>query len=76
MAAAVRSNSKIANYEIITNNLVSDPDSTYTVNPFSLNEDSEKVVNGLKAIDPDAIITPFPFWVDKPFFRYLHGESV
>ncbi|WP_258234978.1 hypothetical protein [Paenibacillus agaridevorans] len=55
---------------------MSDPDSTYTVNPFSLNEDSEKVVNGLKAIDPDAIITPFPFWVDKPFFRYLHGESV
>lgn len=70
------SNTEIGNYELITNNLVTDPDSTFTVNPFSLNEDSEKVVEGLKAIDPKAIITPFQFWVDKPFFRYLHGESV
>lgn len=70
------SNTKVDNYENITNNLVSDPDSTYTVNPFSLNEDSEAVVEGLKAIDPDAVITPYQFWVDKPFFRYLHGESV
>lgn len=69
------SSTELGNYEQITNNLISDPDSTFTVNPFSLNEDSEKVVNGLKAIDPDAIITPFKFWVDKPFFRYLHGES-
>ncbi len=70
------SSTPIDNYEVITNNLISDPDSTYTVNPFSLNEDSAKVVAGLKEIDPDAVITPFQFWVDKPFFRYLHGESV
>lgn len=69
------SNTELANYEVITNNLISDPDSTYTVNPFSLNEDSAKVVAGLKAIDPTAVITPFEFWVDKPFFRYLHGEA-
>lgn len=69
------SNTELANYEVITNNLISDPESTFTVNPFSLNEDSAKVVQGLKAIDPDAVITPYRFWVDKPFFRYLHGEA-
>ncbi|WP_139992447.1 hypothetical protein [Paenibacillus paridis] len=70
------SQTKLADYEIITNNFITDPDSPYTVNPFSLNENSEKVVAGLKAIDPNATITPTQFWVDKPFFRYLHGESL
>ena len=69
------SSTELKGYEIITNNLITDADSPYTVNPFSLNEDSAKVVAGLKAIDPDVTITPTEFWVDKPFFRYLHGES-
>lgn len=63
-------------YEIITNNLITDPDSPYTVHPFSLNENSQKVIEGFKAIDPDAIITPYQFWVDVPFFNYLHGEAL
>lgn len=67
---------ELKDYEIITNNFITDADSPYTVNPFSLNEDSAKVVAGLKAIDPDAVITPFQFWVDKPFFNYLHGEAL
>jgi hypothetical protein len=67
---------ELKDYEIITNNYITDKDSTYTVNPFSLNEDSAKVVAGLKAIDPDAIVTPYKFWVDKPFFNYLHGEAI
>lgn len=66
---------ELADYEVITNNLITDPDSPYTVHPFSLNENSETVVNGFKAIDPDAVITPYKFWVDVPFFNYLHGES-
>ncbi|WP_256710717.1 hypothetical protein MHI37_19860 [Paenibacillus sp. FSL H8-0548] len=70
------SQTELSDYEIITNNFITDPDSSYTVNPFSLNEDSAKVVAGLKAIDPDAIVTPTQFWVDKPFYRYLHGESL
>jgi len=70
------SETELADYEVITNNLVTDPDSTYSVHPFSLNENSEQVVEGLKAIDPDAIITPYQFWVDKPFFNYLHGEAL
>ncbi|NIK77253.1 hypothetical protein FHS15_002389 [Paenibacillus castaneae] len=70
------SKTALDNYEIITNNFITEKDSPYTVNPFSLKEDSAKVVAGLKAIDPAAIITPTDFWVDKPFFRYLHGESV
>lgn len=70
------SSTELKDYEVITNNYITDKDSTYTVNPFSLNEDSAKVVAGLKAIDPDAIITPFKFWVDKPFFNYLHGEAL
>ncbi|MFS0723004.1 hypothetical protein [Paenibacillus sp. 1P07SE] len=70
------SETELADYEIITNNLITDPDSTYSVHPFSLNEDSERVVEGFKAIDPSAVITPYQFWVDKPFFNYLHGESL
>ncbi|MGM0881244.1 MAG: hypothetical protein ACQEXQ_09395 [Bacillota bacterium] len=70
------SSTELKDYELITNNFITDPDSPYTVNPFSLNEDSAKVVAGLKAIDPDAVITPIQFWVDKPFFRYLHGEAL
>ncbi|MNE92643.1 hypothetical protein D3C80_1903940 [compost metagenome] len=60
---------------MITNNLITDADSPYIVNSFSLNEDAEAVVAGLKAIDADAEVTPYTFWVDLPFFRYLHGES-
>ncbi|MHA7962607.1 hypothetical protein ACX93W_00580 [Paenibacillus sp. CAU 1782] len=67
---------EIDGYEIITNNLITDPDSPYTVHPFSLNENSEKVIEGFKAIDPDAVITPYQFWVDVPFFNYLHGEAL
>ena len=70
------SETELADYEVITNNLITDPDSTYSVHPFSLNEDSERVVEGFKAIDPEAVITPYQFWVDKPFFNYLHGESL
>ncbi|MBP1992253.1 hypothetical protein [Paenibacillus eucommiae] len=70
------SSTELKDYEVITNNFITDKDSPYTVNPFSLNEDSAKVVAGLKAIDPDAVITPFQFWVDKPFFNYLHGEAL
>ncbi|MEF2247809.1 MULTISPECIES: hypothetical protein [unclassified Paenibacillus] len=67
---------ELADYKVITNNLITDPDSVYEVHPFSLNEDSAKVVAGFKAIDPNVIITPYQFWVDAPFFNYLHGESL
>ncbi|WP_138753222.1 hypothetical protein [Paenibacillus sinopodophylli] len=69
------SQTELADYEIITNNFITDPDSPYTVNPFSLNENSAKVVAGFKAIDPSVVVTPTQFWVDKPFFRYLNGEA-
>lgn len=69
------SQTELKDYEIITNNFITDPDSPYTVNPFSLNENSAAVVAGFKAIDPKVVITPTQFWVDKPFFRYLNGES-
>ncbi|WP_054024100.1 hypothetical protein [Bacillus sp. FJAT-28004] len=70
------SQTELKDYEIITNNFITDPDSPYTVNPFSLNENSAKVIAGFKAIDPNVIVTPTQFWVDKPFFRYLHDEAV
>ncbi|MEV5028770.1 hypothetical protein [Paenibacillus sp. LPE1-1-1.1] len=69
------SQTELKDYEIITNNFITDPDSPYTVNPFSLNEDSAKVVAGFKAIDPNVAVTPKQFWVDKPFYRYLNGEA-
>jgi hypothetical protein len=67
---------ELKDYEVITNNLITDKDSPYTVHSFSLNEDSANVAAGFKAINPDAIITPYTFWVDKPFFNYLHGEAL
>lgn len=67
---------KLEDYKVITNNLITDPDGYYEVHPFSLNEDSAKVVEGFKAIDPDVTITPYQFWVDQPFFNYLHGEAL
>ncbi|WP_409344259.1 hypothetical protein [Paenibacillus sp. MBLB4367] len=70
------SSTELKDYERITNNFITDKDSPYTANPFSLNEDSAKVVEGLKAIDKDAVVTPIQFWVDKPFFNYLHGEAL
>jgi len=70
------SKTKMDNYEVITNNFIADQDSTYTVHPFSLNEDSAKVIEGFEAIDPSVEVTPIQFWVDKPFFRYLHGEGL
>ncbi|MBH5318257.1 S-layer homology domain-containing protein [Paenibacillus sp. GSMTC-2017] len=66
---------EIKDYEIITNNLITDANSPYVVHAFSLNAESEKVVKGFKSIDPEAKITPYQFWVDVPFFNYLHGES-
>ncbi len=67
---------KTEGYKIITNNLITEKDSPYEVHPFSLNENSAKVVAGFKAIDPDVDVTPYQFWVDVPFFNYLNGESL
>jgi len=67
---------ELADYEIISNNKITIEDSVYYVNSFSLNEDVEKVANGFKAIDPEASVETYQFWVDKPFFNYLHGESL
>ena len=66
----------VNDFEIITNNKVVDENSSFYVNPFSLNEDSEHVVEGLKAIDPETVIVPYQFWVNKPFYNYLHGEAL
>ncbi|MCU6707557.1 hypothetical protein M6D81_02445 [Paenibacillus sp. J5C_2022] len=69
------SDTELDSYKLITNNLITSPDSHYEVHPFSLNENSEKVVEGFKAIDPEVNVTPYQFWVDVPFFNYLNGGS-
>ncbi|MET3290655.1 UNVERIFIED_CONTAM: hypothetical protein ABID98_003225 [Brevibacillus sp. OAP136] len=67
------SKTELKGYQTITNNLITK--GQYTAHPFSLNEKSADVVAGFKKLDPSIVITPYQFWVDQPFFNYLHGES-
>ncbi|MGE5701332.1 MAG: hypothetical protein ACM32O_02280 [Clostridia bacterium] len=64
---------ELKGYQQITNNLITK--GHYSAHPFSLNENSAKVVAGFKKLDPTVNITPYTFWVDQPFFNYLNGES-
>lgn len=60
-------------YQTIYNNVIQDGD--YTLNPFCLPEDKEKVVEGLKAIDESVEINQLEIWCNDAFYRYLSGES-
>ena len=64
---------ELDNYEVITNNKFSD--GRYYVQSFSLNDDAAAVAEGFRRLAPDAKTESYRFWVDKPFFRYLNGES-
>lgn len=60
-------------YKQIYNNIVVDGD--YSLNPFCLPEDKEKVLEGLKGIDETIEVEQVPIWCNDAFYRYLSGES-
>jgi hypothetical protein len=62
---------ELDDYVEITNNFIKD--GTKMAQTFSLKEDSEVVLEALKALgtEPEA----YQFWVDQPFYNYLIGES-
>ncbi|GED27188.1 hypothetical protein BAG01nite_32900 [Brevibacillus agri] len=67
------SRTELADYPIITNNVIKE--GRYIVQSFSLNEESPKVVAGLKKLSDKLNVETYKFWVDQPFYNYLHGES-
>ncbi len=67
------SRTELADYPVITNNVIKE--GRYVVQTFSLNEESAKVVAGLKKLSDKLNVETYKFWVDQPFFNYLHGES-
>jgi len=60
-------------YEGIYNNVVTDGD--YTFQSFCLEEDKEKVLQGLKLIDESMEASQTQIWCNDAFYRYLSGES-
>ncbi|CAM3516337.1 hypothetical protein PALU110988_26530 [Paenibacillus lupini] len=62
-------------YVQITNNKITGQ-GHYYAQSFSLNEQSAAIVEGFKKLGNDLTIQSYTFWVDKPFFNYLNGESL
>lgn len=60
-------------YQKIYNNVIVDGD--YSLNPFCLEEDREKVLEGIKAIDETIEVKQVPMWCNDAFYRYLTGTS-
>ncbi|MFB9327061.1 hypothetical protein ACFFSY_14120 [Paenibacillus aurantiacus] len=68
------SNTKLADYDVITNNKLLGDGYVYAQS-FSLNKDSAAVIAGFKKLNPSANVVSYEFWVDHPFHNYLTGES-
>lgn len=66
------SRTALADYPVITNNVLKQ--GRYLAQSFSLNDQSAKVVEGLKKIDGKVNVETYQFWVDQPFYNYLQGE--
>lgn len=60
-------------YQKIYNNVMVDGD--YSLNPFCLEEDAQKVLEGIQAIDETIEVNQVPIWCNDAFYRYLTGTS-
>ena len=60
-------------YQKIYNNVIVDGD--FSLNPFCLEDDREKVLEGMKAIDETIEVKQVPIWCNDAFYRYLTGTS-
>ncbi|HIW33450.1 MAG TPA: hypothetical protein IAA29_11760 [Candidatus Paenibacillus intestinavium] len=67
------SNTEIADYESISNNTISL--GNYYAQTFSLNEEVEEIVAGMKQVDAKVNVETNQFWVNKAFFNYLGGKD-
>ncbi|QYR22356.1 hypothetical protein KZ483_05050 [Paenibacillus sp. sptzw28] len=65
---------KLKDYDIITNNKITG-DGPYYAQSFSLNKDSESIAAGFRKIAPEAHVSTYTFWVDRPFYNYLTGDD-
>ncbi|MEK8130434.1 hypothetical protein WMW72_21225 [Paenibacillus filicis] len=64
---------KEAGYVEIANNRIDQ--GHYYAQTFSLTEKTAEIGEGLKKIKPGTEVKSYHFWVDKPFYNYLNGES-
>ncbi|URN94197.1 MAG: hypothetical protein NAG76_20620 [Candidatus Pristimantibacillus lignocellulolyticus] len=67
------SNTELADYESVSNNTISL--GNYYAQTFSLNEEVEEIVAGMKQVNPDVVVKTNQFWVNKAFFNYLGGKD-
>ncbi|MCR8660376.1 hypothetical protein [Paenibacillus endoradicis] len=67
------SNTEIADYEVVTNNKISL--GNYYAQTFSLNEEVEEIVTGMKQVNANVVVDSNQFWVNKAFFNYLGGKD-
>lgn len=63
---------ELGGYPVITNHVLKD--GRFIAQTFTLSEQSQQVIGGLKKINPAVTITSYQFWVDFPFYQYLKGE--
>ena len=68
------SNTKIDQYETMTDNIVRSGD--FEAHVYTLNQDSQALVEALKKLDPRLEIRTEVIWVDVPFYNYLKGEAM
>jgi len=66
------SNIPMENYLTMTDNIVRN--GNYEAHVYTLNEDSEALVNALKKLDPSLDIKTEIVWVNEAFYNYLKGE--
>jgi hypothetical protein len=62
-----------AGYEKIYDNVARN--GVYSLHPFCLEENRSKVLTAYMAADPNVKVEQVPIWCNRPFYRYLLGES-
>ena len=67
------SNSDIEDYVLISNNKITH--GNYYAQSFSLNEQVEDIVKGIKAVDANAKVENYQFWANVAFYNYLGGTD-
>ncbi|HHU32007.1 MAG: hypothetical protein ACOX1Y_09255 [Zhaonellaceae bacterium] len=67
------SNVELGQYLTMTDNIVKNE--VYEAHVYTLNEDSQALVDALKELDPSLEISTEIVWVNVQFYNYLKGEA-
>ncbi len=59
----------------MVDNIVYDKDGLYSIHPFSLPENCEKIAEVVAENAPDLEVSPVTIWVNPAFMRYTTGED-